>query len=108
MPMKQVQQKSVREWIDIYFANNHSMQEILDRFKNTVLFHALVRCEGNISKAAVLLHTHRNTIQRWMNRFHLDRKDFLPDERKVSAESQSLQGGVESERRESGNRGQEL
>lgn len=71
-----VQQRSVEDLIDINLLNHkRSIDEILDRFRNTVVVRALHLSDGNITDAARLLQAHRSTLVRWMDQFGLRGKE---------------------------------
>ncbi len=67
-----VQQRSVEELIDRnLLQHKRSIEQILDRFRNTVIARALVLNEGNITKTAKVLGVHRNTLSRWIDKHGL-------------------------------------
>lgn len=72
-----VQQHSVEELIDRNLVEHkRSMDEIINRFRNTVIVRALALNGGNITQTAHQLQTDRTTLVRWMDEFGLreDRK----------------------------------
>jgi DNA-binding NtrC family response regulator len=72
MNIPAVQQRSVEELIDRNLLDHHrSMDEIMDRFQNTVVVRALAHCDGNISRTALLLQAHRSTLIHWMEKYGL-------------------------------------
>ena len=72
MNLPVVQQHSVEELIDRnLLEHKRSMDEIMDRFRNTVIVRALAIHTGNISRTAVTLKTNRTTLVRWMDEFGL-------------------------------------
>lgn len=76
-----VQQKSVEELIDVnLLQHKRSADEILDRFRNTVIVRALALSDGNITDAARLLQVNRTTLVRWMDQFGLRGKEDEPEE----------------------------
>jgi DNA-binding NtrC family response regulator len=67
-----VQQRSVEELIDLnLLTHGRGIDEILSRFKNTVIVRALALKGGNASQAAELLKTHRTSLIRWMKEYGL-------------------------------------
>lgn len=71
-----VQQRSVEELIDVnLLQHERSIDEILDRFKNTVIARALALRDGNISQTAKLLKAHRTSLVRWMSDYGLAGKE---------------------------------
>ena len=63
--MFKVKQRSVAELIDKHLAEQHGVEEITRRFRNSVIVRALEKANGNVTHAAKLLRVHRNSIQRW-------------------------------------------
>lgn len=98
--MKQLQQRSVAELIDSYLEDGFGLDEIMDLFCNSVMVHALGRNHGNVSETARMLKIHRNTAQRFMNKYHVHRKDFrgsdLESENSREVSSASTEGNLES------------
>lgn len=71
-----VKQRSVQELIDVHILHHkRSIDQILDRFRNTVIVRALGINEGNISKTADMLQMNRTTLVRWMDEFGLRQPD---------------------------------
>lgn len=65
-------QRSVDELIAKELHDGRSIEEIVDRFKNRVVVHALQICDGNQTHAAALLKTHRNNVVHWINKYDLN------------------------------------
>lgn len=65
-------QRSVDELIGKELHDGRGIEEIVDRFKNRVVVHALQICDGNQSHAALLLKTHRNNVVHWIHKYDLD------------------------------------
>jgi len=62
-----IQQRSVEELLDRALLVHHrSIDDILFRFRNTVIVKALVLCEGNVTRTAAMLQTSRENLNRWM------------------------------------------
>ena len=69
-PVPPVQQRSVEELIDRnLLEHKRSMDEIMHRFRNTVICRALAIHAGNITRTAQTLKTNRTTLIRWMDEF---------------------------------------
>jgi DNA-binding NtrC family response regulator len=67
-----IQQRSVEELIDRNLLHHkRSMDEIMDRFRNSVIVRALAIHAGNITRTAQTLKTNRTTLVRWMDQFGL-------------------------------------
>jgi DNA-binding NtrC family response regulator len=67
-----VQQRSIEELIDRnLLEHKRGMDEIMDRFQNTVIVRALALKAGNVSQTAVLLQVTRTTLVRWMDKYNL-------------------------------------
>jgi DNA-binding NtrC family response regulator len=62
-----VRNATVADYIEKALLEGKGVEEILMRFKNSVIVHALTLREGNVSQAAVLLKTHRNNLVRWIH-----------------------------------------
>ena len=62
---------------------HRSIDEIMDRFRNTVLVRALAIKGGNITQTAAMLKVHRNTLLRWLNEFGLRGYEDNGKEREV-------------------------
>jgi DNA-binding NtrC family response regulator len=70
MTVPHVEQRSMEELIDInLLKHERSIEQICERFKNTVIVRALEIKGGNVSQAAVLLKTNRNNLVRWIQEF---------------------------------------
>lgn len=68
-----VQQHSVEELIDRnLLEHKRSVDEIIDRFKNTVIVRALALNNGNITKTAEMLQANRTSLVRWMDEYGLN------------------------------------
>jgi DNA-binding NtrC family response regulator len=65
-----VQQRSVEELIDRnILEHKRSMDDIVDRFRNTVICRALAINGGSITRTAKMLKVNRTTLVRWMDEF---------------------------------------
>lgn len=65
-----VQQRSVEELIDRnILEHKRSMDEIVNRFRNTVIVRALSINGGSITRTAKMLKTNRTSLVRWMDEF---------------------------------------
>lgn len=70
MNIPAVQQHSVEELIDRnILEHKRSMDEIVDRFRSTVIVRALAIKAGNITGTAKMLKVNRTTLVRWMDEF---------------------------------------
>lgn len=73
--MPNIQQRSVEQLIERnLLIHNRGVNEILDRFRNTVIIKALDLCSGNVARAAKMLKISENELQAW-NLVHLKIKD---------------------------------
>jgi DNA-binding NtrC family response regulator len=62
-----IQQRSVEELIDRNLLDHkRGIDEIMDRFRNTIVVRALTLCDGNQTEACRILKTHRSNLERWM------------------------------------------
>lgn len=59
-------QKSVEELILQEIADGRGIENILFRFRNSVIIGALNQANGNVTHASELLKCHRNNLHRWM------------------------------------------
>ena len=62
---------TVADYIDKALREGKGMEEILLRFKNSVIVRALELQEGNVSQSAILLKTARNNLIRWMQEYRI-------------------------------------
>lgn len=76
--MLAIKQQSVAELIDKELLAGRGIEAIMGRFQNSVIVHALHVKEGNVSRAAVLLKTHRNNVIRWMKEAGIHRSQDDP------------------------------
>jgi DNA-binding NtrC family response regulator len=74
--MREVKQQSVRELIEQYLDEGVGLEDMVKRFRNSVVVHAMARSNGNQVHAAKLLKTHRNNLVRWLNEFQIDADEF--------------------------------
>lgn len=73
-----LKQRSVIELIDKNIHDGRGIEEIMDRFRNSVIVEALTLNQGNVSHTAVMLQTSRNNLIRWMQYHKIDREAFRP------------------------------
>lgn len=67
-----VQQRSIQDLIDKnLMEHRRGIDEMMARFRNTIIVRALAITGGNITKTAELLRTTRTTLVRWMDEFNL-------------------------------------
>lgn len=84
MTLPKIQQRSVEELIERnLLVHKRGMDEIWDRFRNTVVIKALDLSKGNVSAAARLLKVHRNTLDRWIDEFGLRNNDDDKDSKTI-------------------------
>lgn len=74
--MRDVRQQSVKELIDKHLDEGDTYYEIIDRFSNSLVVHALAKTHGNISQAAKVLGIHRHNVERFMTKFKIDADEF--------------------------------
>ena len=76
MNLPPIQQRSVEELIDRALNHhNRPIDDIMFRFRNTVIVRALMLCEGNITRTAAKLRTSRENLNRWMREAGLSGDD---------------------------------
>jgi DNA-binding NtrC family response regulator len=62
---------TVADYIDKALRDGKGIDEILMRFKNSVVVRALTLQDGNVTQAAILLKTARNNLIRWMQEYRI-------------------------------------
>jgi transcriptional regulator with PAS, ATPase and Fis domain len=73
-----IRQFSVQELIDRNIDEHHrSLEEMMDRFRNTIIVRVLGKTKGNISQSAKVLRVSRLTLTNWMDRYNAkDREEI--------------------------------
>lgn len=62
-----IQQRSVEELIDRnILQHKRSLQDLLSRFRNTVIVRALALNEGNVAQTAKMLQANPDNLAAWM------------------------------------------
>jgi DNA-binding NtrC family response regulator len=70
MNIPEVQQRSVEQLIDWNIHHHHRrLDEIVDRFRNTVIVRALGLNHGNIVHTANILGLEQMELKRWMDKY---------------------------------------
>jgi DNA-binding NtrC family response regulator len=79
MPPLRVKNKNVAELIDKFIGDGVGMDQIMLRFRNSVVVRALTLTEGNVSRAAVLLKTHRNNVYDWLREYKMHEEAIIAE-----------------------------
>jgi transcriptional regulator with PAS, ATPase and Fis domain len=74
--LPQIRQFSVDELIDRNINEHHrSLEQMVDRFRNTVIVKALTMKKGNIRQTANLLGMSQQALKRWMDHYLVTDRD---------------------------------
>ena len=74
-----VKNKNVAQLIDKFIGDGVGIDNIMLRFRNSVIVHALTLTEGNVTRAALLLKTHRNNLERWLKEYRLEEEYVIAE-----------------------------
>lgn len=77
--MLKVKNKSVAQLIDKFVGDGVGIDSMMVRFRNSVIVHVLAQTDGNISHAARVLKTGRESIYRWLREYKIE-EDYVMDE----------------------------
>lgn len=73
-----VKQKSIAELIDQFIDQGNGIDDMMLRFRNSVIVRAMTLTEGNITHAARSLKTGRENLYRWLEEYKVRETEFLP------------------------------
>jgi DNA-binding NtrC family response regulator len=76
----EVHNPTVADFIDKELREHRGLDEIVTRFKNSVIVRALSLQEGDVSLAAILLKTDQSTLTRWMEEYRIAERYSVDDE----------------------------
>ena len=76
MPLK-VKNKNVAELIEKFIEDGLGIDDIMLRFRNSVIVHAMTLTEGNVTHAARVLKTGRENMYRWIKEYEVREKSLF-------------------------------